>query len=134
MHRLFTHILLTLAAVLLIPQALDCCAHAHTVLESLAAGDERAEGTSQSAHMRHHGDVHAAAPPAEPARDGLDRSQVPTVLSPSGSGSAQQAPSDGAGLILPFGDGFTSTSVRLPSAASGIPAGWTDRPASPPPR
>jgi hypothetical protein len=134
MHRLFTHILLTLAAVLLIPQALDCCAHAHTVLESLATGDATAAAKAAPAHSGHH-DGHTPAPPdTATAQDGLDKSQVVTVVSPAGSGPALQSPSDGAGTILAFGAGVATITVRLIASSSAIPTGWTDGPGTPPPR
>jgi hypothetical protein len=133
---LLANLIVSCAAVLLVPQALECCAgHPRTVLESLSQGAELHR------HSTSHG--HAADELRERHAEQIDRlvageetgaaERSPAISPPSGHDMGE-APTSGAGHLI-------SESSDDPGGEPGQliegdrrPTGRMVQPATPPPR
>ena len=86
LNRLFANLILSCAAVLFLPQALECChTGSHTVLESLS-GMDAAQPMSGHHHMAGMTDSAASLDRGTPPSR---TTAVPTVSLPAGAESAQ---------------------------------------------
>lgn len=137
------HLMLCCAAVLFLPQALECCRHtgSHTVLEALADGDARATRPSHGGHQKHaeaerrervNERVTARASGQEPG-DSTESRQIMKRSLPGGPNTSQ--PPSLAAFILKALVSL-DTGFRLATAphSEGMLYGQTDRPETPPPR
>jgi hypothetical protein len=128
-NRLLANLIISCAAVLFLPQALECChTGSHTILESLSGMSADRQAMSHH-HMTESVDSGALVQSPAPASS----TPVPTVSLPAGSESGQ-SPAIGA-ILLPRPVVASADPHRLARADTPSPlAGRVDRPASPPPR
>lgn len=131
LNRFFANLILSCAAVLFLPQALECChTGSHTTLEFLSgiSADDRAMSHH---HMAMTESVDSSALDQSPAPG--ESTPIPTISLPAGSESAQ---SPGVGSILvPRPAIVAADAHRLARADTSTRLiGRSDRPASPPPR
>jgi hypothetical protein len=128
-NRLLANLIISCAAVLFLPQALECChTGSHTILESLSGMSADGQAMSHH-HMTQSVDSGALVQSPAPVAS----TPVPTVSLPTGSESAQ-SPGVGA-ILLPRPAIAAVDAHRLARADTPSRlAGRVDRPVSPPPR
>lgn len=135
-NRLFANLIISCAAVLFLPQALECChLNSHTILESLSGAGSglptpasKRAGVDHSLHERpgHHSSAYEASP-------GAINPAAVNVSLPTG-GEAGQSPSIGA-IVISRLVSMTSGYERIRPGRSDRPMlGRTDQPRTPPPR
>jgi hypothetical protein len=131
--RIVAHLIFSCAAVLFLPQALECCHNgSHTILESLSGvnGAMAMQASAQQSHASHILESRVMDP-AERTAD--EQSANLQVTLPAG-GESGQSPSLGAQVIGRQISITTGFSVIRPVHHHLTLQGRTDQPGTPPPR